>query len=425
MIEVGEKTTLVPTLRFPGFNEEWTSAPISDLLEEHALHSDGQAEVHSVSVHVGVVNQIEHLGRSFAASDTSRYNLARPGDVIYTKSPTGNFPYGIVKQSRLEENAIVSPLYGVFEPVNRSVGYILDSYFESPIRANAFLYPLVQKGAKNTLSITNARFLEGALCLPQTAAEQLKIAQCLESLDELIAAETEKLVALKRHKTGLLEQLFPAEGETTPALRFPKFSDQLGWRTARVDELAIVTGGKRIPKGEGFSARPTDFRYIRVSDLRMGGVDPANVLYITAEIEQSIRAYKIAAGDLYISVAGTIGLVGIVPPELHNANLTENANRIRPTKIDPSFLLHAFTQPSTQSALRRSVTTNAQPKLALDRIRSLELMVPGAEEQVHIATTLNEADALIRSCYELIRDLRLHKSALMQQLFPNVDEVEA
>ena len=89
-----------PALRFPGFTGEWQEKPLSHFLHEHKTKSDGKCEVHSVSVTKGVINQVEYLGRSFAASDTSKYNLAKPGDIIYTKSPTGAFPYGIVKQNK-------------------------------------------------------------------------------------------------------------------------------------------------------------------------------------------------------------------------------------------------------------------------------------------------------------------------------------
>ena len=86
-------------VRFNGFDDEWQEIKLKDILTEHGTKSDGKCEVHSVSVAKGLINQIEHLGRSYAAEDTSNYNLVKPFDIVYTKSPTGNFPYGIVKQN--------------------------------------------------------------------------------------------------------------------------------------------------------------------------------------------------------------------------------------------------------------------------------------------------------------------------------------
>ena len=188
-----ESKPLVPKLRFLEFRDEpaWKETLLREVLHEAGLKSDCLSEVHSVSVHKGVVNQVEHLGRSFAAADTAHYNLVKPYDVVYTKSPTGDFPYGIVKQSKLSYPVIVSPLYGVFTPVNKHIGCILDAHFESAIRTNNYLAPLTQKGAKNTLQISNATFLSNGIYLPSNAAEQKKIAECLTSLDEMIAAEGE------------------------------------------------------------------------------------------------------------------------------------------------------------------------------------------------------------------------------------------
>ena len=202
----GETT---PRLRFPGFTGAWEVKPLSHYLHEHKTKSDGKCEVHSVSVTKGVINQVEYLGRSFAASDTSKYNLAKPGDIIYTKSPTGAFPYGIVKQNKNPYNVIVSPLYAVYTPVNQCVGYILDSFFESSVNTNNYLSSLIQKGAKNTIQISNDTFVSKSMCLPSNPAEQQKIAECLESFDSLIAAEIQELEFLKVHKKGLMQQLFP------------------------------------------------------------------------------------------------------------------------------------------------------------------------------------------------------------------------
>lgn len=111
----------------------WAKVRLSDCLSEHGELSSGDEKVFSVSVHKSLINQIEHLGRSFSANNTSNYNRVHFGDLVYTKSPTGNFPYGIVKQSTIFEDVIVSPLYGVFTPQTIELGTILDFYFESPI----------------------------------------------------------------------------------------------------------------------------------------------------------------------------------------------------------------------------------------------------------------------------------------------------
>ncbi|HEY8905175.1 MAG TPA: restriction endonuclease subunit S, partial [Rhodoferax sp.] len=191
------RAPLVLKLRFPGFNGPWSNDPISKVLVEHKLKNAAGRDVFSVSMESGIVNQIEYLGRSYAAADTSHYTVARRFDVVYTKSPLKAFPFGIVKQCKFDGEVALSPLYGVFTPANPHVGSMIEAYFESPNRSISFLSPLCQKGAKNTLQITNTTFLSGRIPLPKEPVEQQKIADCLSSLDELIAAQTRKVNALK------------------------------------------------------------------------------------------------------------------------------------------------------------------------------------------------------------------------------------
>ena len=192
-------------------NENWSTIALSEVLNEHGHKSTGEEEVFSVSVHKGLVNQIEHLGRSFAAKDTSNYNRVHYGDIVYTKSPTGDFPLGIVKQSLIKEDVIVSPLYGVFTPQTFELGSILDFYFSSPINANNYLHPVAQKGAKNTINITNKKFLSAKLRLPIDIKEQKKIAQFVQTTKKEMAVLQEILENYKKQKQGLMQKLLTGQ----------------------------------------------------------------------------------------------------------------------------------------------------------------------------------------------------------------------
>ena len=153
--------------RLPGFSGEWKNIKLCEVLSEREEKNVEQnLRICSVAVQKGVVDQVEHLGRRYAANDTSNYSVAHYGDIIYTKSPTGDFMYGIVKQNLLQETVAVSPLYGVFTPVTFGLGYFLHTYFQSAICARNYLLPIVQKGAKNTINITNDTFISSKLYLP-------------------------------------------------------------------------------------------------------------------------------------------------------------------------------------------------------------------------------------------------------------------
>ncbi|MCB0781446.1 MAG: restriction endonuclease subunit S [Flavobacteriales bacterium] len=187
---------------------EWEERELGEVLTEHKLTSTGTEEVYSVSVHKSLINQVEHLGRVYAAETTDHYNRVLPGDIVYTKSPTGEFKYGIIKQSRLDKAVIVSPLYGVFTPETRALGYWLDAYFESIANTYNYLHPIVQKGAKNTIAVTNRTFLSNKLKLPVDHDEQEKIAGFLMALDAKVAGVAQAVAAAQQWKKGLLQQMF-------------------------------------------------------------------------------------------------------------------------------------------------------------------------------------------------------------------------
>jgi type I restriction enzyme S subunit len=199
-------------LRFKDDNGEefadWKLRKMNELLFEHKLNSTGKEKVFSVSVHKGLINQIEHLGRVFAAKNTDNYNLVKPGDIVYTKSPTGSFPLGIIKQSKVNKDVIVSPLYGIFTPETQGLGYMLNVYFESPINVNNYLASIIQKGAKNTINITNATFLSKKMKLPVSKEEQNKIGNFLEQLDSKIESTTQQINQTQTFKKGLLQKMF-------------------------------------------------------------------------------------------------------------------------------------------------------------------------------------------------------------------------
>ena len=186
----------------------WKKVFLSDVLTERNERNTNLFQVFSVSVSQGVVNQVDYLGRSFAAKDTSKYNVVHYGDLVYTKSPTGSFPYGIVKQSLNLENVAVSPLYGVYKPKSLAVGAYIHEYFMNEINTHNYLHPLIQKGAKNTINITNQRFLENRVPMPVNSNELLLISKLLYSLNDKIKHVQNTLQEYHKQKQYLLRQMF-------------------------------------------------------------------------------------------------------------------------------------------------------------------------------------------------------------------------
>lgn len=189
------------------------------------------------------------------------------------------------------------------------------------------------------------------------------------------------------------------------------------WIVQEVQALASVRGGKRLPLGRSLVSDVTGHPYIRVTDMVPGGVDTRNIQYVPEDIFPQIKNYRIYIDDIFISVAGTLGIVGKIPHELDGANLTENADRITAITCNRDFLLYNLMSPRIQGVIESEKTVGAQPKLALGRIESFQIAIPpNSEEQKAIASALSDMDALISSLDQLIAKKRDIQQATMQQL---------
>lgn len=412
---------LVPKLRFPGFSGPWAYDPLSKVLKEHKLKNTGGRDVFSVSMEHGIVNQIELLGRSYAAADTSHYTIGRRYDVVYTKSPLKAFPFGIVKQCKFNGEVALSPLYGVFTPPNPHLGLMIEAYFESPNRSKDFLSPLCQKGAKNTLQITNTTFLSGRLPLPSEPAEQQKIAECLSSVDELIAAQARKLDALKTHKKGLMQQLFPREGETQPRLRFPEFQNAGEWSEERLDHLAHFQ--------DGFAFKSTDFvkeqddatQVIRITDINNKNTNEDKVYIPTAFLESNkLGKYQVDDGDLLLSLTGAAGF-NFFFWNGGTAAINQRTAKVTSKKKSGDALLRLLEPLIHEKINERGEGQNNN--LSKEFLSTIVLRVPEPEEQQRIADCLTNLDNLIAAQTQKLEALKTHKKGLMQQLFPSPEEV--
>lgn len=190
---------------------DWEKVQLKDILIEHKEKNKGDKydEVLSVAKMKGVINQIEHLGRSYSAEKIDHYKVINPFDIVYTKSPTSGFPFGIIKQNKLNRSGVLSPLYAVFKPKTKYLGMILHDIFLSEVETYNYLVPLVQKGAKNTMNINNDEFLKGKkYSLPTSEKEQQKIADFLSTVDESIDKVSEQIKETQSFKKAMLQQMF-------------------------------------------------------------------------------------------------------------------------------------------------------------------------------------------------------------------------
>ena len=162
------------------------------------------------------------------------------------------------------------------------------------------------------------------------------------------------------------------------------------WIWCSLSSIATVLGGKRIPAGRKLSIENTGHIYIRVSDMRESNVSMDNLLYVPDDIFPSISKYIINKEDIYITVAGTIGKVGKIPPELDGANLTENADRLVFKHINQDWLIKCMQSNVVQSQIAEVTTKVGQPKLAIAKIQNLLIPLPPLAEQKRIVAKIEE-----------------------------------
>jgi type I restriction enzyme S subunit len=191
------------------------------------------------------------------------------------------------------------------------------------------------------------------------------------------------------------------------------------WQCTTLGHVAQVKGGKRLPKGEKFADTVTPFPYIRVTDFANFSIDTSDLRYLTPEVQATIERYTISKNDVYISIAGSIGITGMIPTRLDGANLTENAAKLvlKEDVIDPRFLMYYLASEVAQTEIRGHTVKNAQPKLALVRIASLEIPLPPLPEQRKIAEVLGLVQRAIEQQERLIALTTDLKKALLHKLF--------
>lgn len=191
----------------------------------------------------------------------------------------------------------------------------------------------------------------------------------------------------------------------------------IDWDVKTLGEISRVSSGKRLPKGESLISSQNLHPYIRVTDMKSLGVDKKNVKYVPDHLVDKIKSYRIYKDELYISVAGTLGLVGIIDINFDGANLTENANRIYDLKINEKYLLYFLQSKYIKDIINNLSTTGAQPKLALTRIRKFNIFFPkNLKDQKKIVNKLNDIDKLLSIYSKIVRKKNNLNNSLIKLL---------
>lgn len=389
----------VTTLRFPDFLEKpLHDVCLGDVTEEATVRNGNKlarALVMGVRKEGGIVPMEERL----VAGDIARYKNVRKNWFAYNPM---RLNIGSIARWQGDEEVLVSPDYVVFrcKPASLLPEYL--DHFRSSRQWEAFTNESGDGGVR--IRIYYRDIARMRLMLPDVS-EQQKIADCLSSIDTLIAVEAEKMEALKDHKKGLMQQLFPAPGETTPRLRFPEFQGAGDWHDKPLDAVCEMKAGKFVAAAD-------------ISEQPKEGLHPC---YGGNGLRGYTRTYTHSGKLSLIGRQGALcGNVNFVTGEFH---ATEHAIVTKPKAgILGDWLYHALVRLN----LNDFATGQAQPGLSVDVLEKISCPAPQDEhEQQLIANCLSSVDYLIAAQENRVAALKVHKNGLMQQLFPSQEKTEA
>ncbi|MBW8781548.1 MAG: restriction endonuclease subunit S [Verrucomicrobia bacterium] len=402
---------LVPTLRFPAFRQAdvWKSKRLGELFSDRQESGMSGLPLLSLMDKEGIVPQEDSNRKNNSNSDKSKYLRVVPGDIAYNTMRMWEGRSALVGLEGL-----VSPAYTVCKPQPDTHSLLFSYYFKTPQLIEQFRR-FSQGLVKDTLNLKYPAFAQISALVP-TYREQQKIADCLSSVDELIAAQARKLDALKTHKKGLMQQLFPREGETQPRLRFPEFQNAGEWAEYSLGQLIEIASGQIDPKQPPYCDSPQvgsenieshSGKLINVKSAGDKGVISGNYAFDENDI-------------LYSKIRPALNKVAA--PEFKGI-CSADIYPIRPTdgSLLRSYLFYLLLSQNFLEYAIRNSERGKIPKINRDALVTYKALIPPPAEQQRIADCLNSLDALIAAQTQTLEALKSHKQGLMQQLFPSTE----
>lgn len=407
-------TTLVPKLRFPAFRGTagWEVRPGNRLFDQVSDKSPepGLPVLAITQEHGAIPRDLIDYHVSVSEKSIESYKVVQVGDfIISLRSFQGGIEYS-------QYHGICSPAYVI---LRRSAAGS-DAYFKHYLKTDRFIQILTKnlEGLRDGKMISYKQFSE--LQIPTPAPEeQQKIADCLDSLDELITAQGRKVDALKTHKKGLMQQLFPRDGETQPRLRFPEFENAGKWESRTIGDMFNLINGCAF-KPEDW--KPTGTPIIRIQNLN----DPsAEFNYSQAPVPERNR---VEPGDLLFAWSGTLGSsfgarIWNGPSGVLNQHIFKVQTDER--KITLPFALLTLSKVEEDIATKSHGFKASFVHVKKSDLIKVALPLPSLPEQQRIADCLSSLDALITAATQSLDTLKTHKQGLMQQLFPSPETVAA
>lgn len=408
-------TAVLPELRFREFRTagRWSTTRLCLLAERVTLRNqDGSIRrVLTNSAVDGVVDQFDYFDRKIVGQNhLKNYYVIDQGDYVYNPRMSVSAPVGPISKNKLGKG-IISPLYTVFRFKNTNNDFY-EQYFKTSLWHD-YIRRKSNTGARHDrISITTDDFMNMPLPISADLNEQQKIADCMASIDELTDVQTKKLAALRQHKNGLMQKLFPTKEGTVPQLRFAEFS---------ANSIEFLHGNELFESIHD-KEHNCDLPLLAITQEH-GAVPRGQIDYKVFVTDKSVEGYKVVEiGDFIISLRS---FQGGIEYSLYRG-LCSPAYVVLRKKIDlvnEYYKYYFKTQKFIQSLNKNLEGIRDGKMVSYGQFSELLLPKPSKAEQEKIAQILLSLDALIVEERKKLDALWIHKKGLMQKLYPSIAEV--
>lgn len=414
-----EKQKLEPKLRFPEFTsmDEWHNYRLEEISDRITERVGGlELPTLSISAGIGFVSQEQKFSRDISGKQYKNYIHIKKGDFSYNKGNSKKFPQGCIYELLEYEEAAVPNAFISFRFKDSYVSGFYKGYFENNFHGRQ-LVKYITSGARmdGLLNINPSDFFYIILPTPIKKEEQQKIADCLSSIDDLISAEEKNLSLLNDYKKGWMQKLFPTEGKTVPEWRFPEFKDDNNWKCVEIDTVGKVITGKTPPTSND-SLWNGSIQFVTPSDI----VGDKYQRLVQRTVVKTSNMKVLPKGTIMFTCIASIGKMAIsVYPSVTNQQIN---SIITKNGYYNEFIYYSMFH--NVNKIKSGISNTTVPIINKTDFLKIQISVTlNEKEQQKIANFLSGIDDLISTQTDRIEALKQHKKALMQGLFPSIEEV--
>ncbi|QYN48986.1 restriction endonuclease subunit S [Apibacter sp. ESL0432] len=422
---MSKKTKLTPELRFPEFVDEgeWEEKILGKLAKIIVKkNKDGLINnVFTNSAIDGIVDQRDYFDKDIAnKNNLENYYIVEDGDYVYNPRISNIAPVGPISKNKTKKRGVLSPLYTVFRFTNKNNDFY--EYYFKTIHWYSAIRKASNTGARfDRMSITDSVFMNIPILYP-LPSEQQKIASCLSSLDEMIAAQVQKLDLLKDHKKGLMQKLFPQEGEKVPKYRFKEFEKDGEWNLKEFSNyIKLYRGSSPRPIQNYLTQDKNGVNWIKIGDTKNAINSTIYKVEERITLKGAQKSRKVKTGELILANSMSFGktyelaINGYIYDGWFVLREYEN-HYYKP------FLLQLLNSDYMQRQYQKLSAGGIVQNISSEIVYKTILFHTSFREQQKIASCLSSLDALITAQTEKIEQLKLHKKGLMQGLFPKIND---